>query len=224
MKSASNVRISHPLDLRTAAPPGETLTLTAVHRTVVVVDVEGFGDYRRTNTNRVRVRDGLYRAMRLAFDAAGVPWDDCDYEDRGDGILVLVSAGVPKALFVDVLPDTLAGALLEHNRTHPTEERIRLRLALHAGEVTYDDHGVTGTAINLTYRILDADVLRAALADSLGVLAIAGSAWFYDEVIRHSELSRAGEYRSVAIASKETATRAWIRLAGAAVPAPRRRS
>ena len=45
----------------------------AVHRTIVVVDVEGFGDQRRTNRDQVAVRDGLYRAMREAFGRAGIP-------------------------------------------------------------------------------------------------------------------------------------------------------
>ena len=47
----------------------------AVHRTIVAVDVEGFGSRHRTNRNQVAVRDGLYRAMREAFQQAGIPWD-----------------------------------------------------------------------------------------------------------------------------------------------------
>jgi hypothetical protein len=70
----------------------------AVHRTIVVVDVEGFGDQGRTNPHQVAVRDGLYRAMQDAFGHAGISWDDCGHEDRGDGVFVLVPAEVPKAL------------------------------------------------------------------------------------------------------------------------------
>ena len=43
----------------------------AVHRSIVVVDVEGFGDQRRTNAHQVTVRDGLYGVMREAFGWAG---------------------------------------------------------------------------------------------------------------------------------------------------------
>lgn len=63
--------------------------VSAVHRTVVVVDVEGFGDRRRTDPQRVEVRRGLYRALRSAFERAGVSWDDCYHEDRGDAVFVL---------------------------------------------------------------------------------------------------------------------------------------
>ena len=128
----------------------------AVHRTIVVVDVEGFGDQRRTNRDQVAVRDGLYRVMREAFGRAGISWDDCGREDRGDGVFVLVPAEVPKGLLAESLPSALVTALRAHNGTHPGPERIRLRMALHAGEVHYDEHGVTAAAVNLAFRLLDA--------------------------------------------------------------------
>ena len=95
----------------------------AVHRSIVVVDVEGFSDARRTNPNQVAIRDGLYRAMRAAFDHTGIPWADCDHEDRGDGVFVLIPAGVPKGLLVELLPSALVRALQRHNSTHQDQER-----------------------------------------------------------------------------------------------------
>lgn len=189
-------------------------TLTATHCTIAVVDVEGFGDYSRNNTNQVRIRRGLYGAMQSAFDAAGIPWDGCRREDRGDGVLILAPADVPKTLFADRLPGTLADALITHNKCHPVEEQIRLRLALHAGEILHDEHGVTSSSINHTFRILDADALKSMLAASHGVLAVIGSAWFYDDVIRHSDWSQANSYVAVDIVNKETKARAWIRVVG----------
>ncbi len=201
--------------LRTPSANGShQLTLVTAHRTIAVVDIEGFGQHRRNNINQVRVRDGLYRAMQHAFGAADIPWDTSHREDRGDGILVLAHADVPKALFVDRLPATLASAVVAHNKFHPPPERMRLRLALHAGEITYDDHGVTGSAINHTFRLLDAKALKNSLAGSAAVLAVVGSAWFYDEVIRHSESSKVKSYRPVEISNKETSTKAWVRLLG----------
>lgn len=195
-----------------AYPP--ELPLTATHYTIVVADIVGFGDYSRTNANQVRTRRGLYRAMREAFGTAGIPWQECHVEDRGDGVLVLAPANVPKALFVDLLPSALAGALRAHNRTHPAEEEIRLRLALHAGELYHDEFGVTGSSINRTFRILDADEVKARFAAAAGVLAIIGSTWFYDEVIRNSDWSRVKSYVAVEVNNKETRTRAWVRIVG----------
>ncbi|MFS8101467.1 hypothetical protein LFM09_30520 [Lentzea alba] len=190
----------------------ERLMLTTAHCTVIAADIEGFGQHSRNNINQVRIRHGMYKAMQAAFDAAGIPWSSCRHEDRGDGVLVLASADVRKRLFADHLPNALVEALVRHNRIHPPRERIRLRLALHAGEINYDQHGVTGSAINHTFRLLDADVLRSALESSSAVLAVIGSAWFFDEVIRHSELSHAKAYRPADVANKETTTQAWVRL------------
>ena len=183
----------------------------AVHRTIVVVDVEGFGDQCRTNPHQVAVRDGLYRALRDAFGRAGIPWDDCGREDRGDGVFILVPAEVPKGLLAESLPSALVAALHAHNGTHTGPERIRLRMALHAGEVRYDEHGVTAVAVNLAFRLLDAGVLKAALASSQGVLAVIASSWFFEEVVRHSTADAAA-YRPAEVAVKETTTTGWIVL------------
>lgn len=192
---------------------------SAVHRTILVVDVEGFGDQQRTNPNQIAVREGMYGALRSAFDAIDISWDGCDIEDRGDGVFVLAQPEVPKASFVEHLPQALAATLRQHNRQHPREERIRLRMALHAGEINYDQHGVTAKSINLAFRLLDAKPLKDALAGSSGVLALIVSQWFYEEVVQHSQIEDASTYRSVAIDVKETKTTAWISLPDQPYPA-----
>ncbi|GAB3894734.1 ATP-binding protein [Kibdelosporangium lantanae] len=178
----------------------------AVHRTILVVDVASFAT--RTNPRQVVVREGMYAAVREALEAAQAT--SCLLEDRGDGVFVLAPPSVPKSVFVDVVPYALVAALRQHNAARPEVERIRLRMALHAGEVTYDDHGATSASINLTFRLLDAAPLKAALAESSGVLAVITSAWFYEDVVRHS--TDAAAYRQVQVDIKETSTTAWIYL------------
>ncbi len=181
-----------------------------VHRTIVAVDIESYGDPHRTTPNRLAVRRGLDRALRRAFDEAGVPWFDCRHENTGDGTFVLAPAQIPKGPFVEVLPTVLAAELRRHNEGHPPEERIRLRVALHAGEVAYDDHGATAPAINRTFRLLEAPQLKAALAESPGVVALITSDWFFDEVVRSSTVVDATSFRPVPVTVKETATTGWI--------------
>lgn len=183
-----------------------------LHRTVVVVDVEGFGDPLRTNVHQRAVRGGLYRALEQAFDTAGVSWTNCDREDRGDGVFILAPPDMPKAPFVAAVPHALAAALHAHNTTHPTEEHIRLRMALHAGEVAYDKHGVTAASINLAFRLVDAEPVRAALAESPGVLAVITSEWFFDEVVWHSPDTDPATFRPVRVKVKETSAVGWISL------------
>lgn len=209
-------------------PPADELDwrgsveLNTAHCTIVVVDVEGFGRYSRTNPNKIRIRRGMYRALERAFVAAGIPWGSCRYSDLGDGVLVLGPAGVPKTPFAERLPGALAEELALHNGGHSPEECIRLRLALHAGEVTYDAHGVTGSSILDAQRLVDAPVLKRALADTSAVLATIASSWFYEEVVRQSEGGDAGAYRPVVLAGDGFPFSAWIRLLF--VPAVRRRT
>ncbi|MEU4248623.1 hypothetical protein AB0F15_14565 [Amycolatopsis sp. NPDC026612] len=191
----------------------------AVHRTIVAVDVEGYGDQRRTTPDRLLLRAGLYRALDRAFDDAGVPWRDCRPGDCGDGVFVLAPPEIPKGLFVEFLPAALAVALHRHNRTHDAGARIRLRMALHAGEVAYDDHGATGPAINQTFRLLEAAPLKKALKASRGVLALITSTWFFDEVVRHSDGLDPTTFRPVPVAVKETRTTGWISLPDRPYPA-----
>jgi hypothetical protein len=197
--------------------PSTSPGAATAHCTIVGLDIEGFGRHHRSNTNRLRIRKGLYQAIQNAFDTAGIPWVSCRHEDLGDGVLILVPADVPKLLFADELPGTLTDQLRQYNASHPPEEKMRLRLAVHAGEISYDEHGFTGASIIHTFRLLDAPELKATLAANAAPLAIVSSAWFFDEVIRHSENSSSTRYRRTGITNKETTTQGWIRL----VPARR---
>lgn len=191
----------------------------AIHRTIFAVDVEGYGDQRRTTPDRLAMREGLYRALGRAFDHAGVPWAACRSDDCGDGVFVLAPPQIPKGLFVEFLPNALAVALHRHNLTHHAGARIRLRMALHAGEVAYDDHGVTAPAINHAFRLLDAAPLKKALKASPGVLGLITSAWFFEEVVRHSDGLDPTTFRPVPVAVKETRTTGWIALPDRPYPA-----
>ncbi|MEV0682012.1 tetratricopeptide repeat protein [Actinosynnema sp. NPDC050436] len=185
---------------------------SAVHRTIVVVDVEGFGDRRRTLPHQLGTRAALYRVVERALRAAGVPWAGCHREDRGDGLFVLVPPEVPKTPLVEVLPAALVAALREHNATGPPEQRFRLRLAVHAGEVAFDAHGVTSTSLTTAFRLVDAAPLKQALADSPGTLALVVSGWVFDEVVRHSAVLDAATFRPVEVRVKEVRDTAWVAL------------
>jgi hypothetical protein len=136
----------------------------------------------------------------------------CYHEGAGDSILALAPATVGKGTFAANVPSALVAALVEHNAGHPPAERLRLRMALHAGEITRDDHGVTGQAIIHTARLLDSAPLKDALRNSTGVLAVIASAWFYDEVIRQYPEYAPKEYERAAVTVKETSGFGWIRV------------
>jgi class 3 adenylate cyclase len=191
-----------------------------MHRAIVYVDVEGFASPERTNADQSAVRGGLYHALEEAFTASGVPWHECYHEDRGDGALILVPPEVPKHILVTDVPSALAVALSEHNRTHHRQAHIRLRMAIHAGEVLSDQYGVAGVAINLTARLLEAKPLKRALRRSSGVVALIASAWFFEEVIRHHPAGFPGAYRRARVSVKQTKAIAWIRRPDVPMPQP----
>lgn len=190
----------------------------AGHRTIVVLDVEKFGDPRRTNSHQLAVREGLYQAVGDAFRQAELPWTPDAREDRGDGILILVPPEFAKSLFVEKLPSALVETLTKHNREHPDEAGIRLRMSLHAGEVPYDPRGVYGRAVIWAFRLVDAKLLKAALADSSGVLGIIASSWFFEEVVQHAADGIPSTYRRVLVRAKESTQPGWICLPDDSTP------
>lgn len=195
---------------------------SASDHAILAVDIEGFGDRRRTDPVLVKVRAAVHQIVVTAFEAAGIPWDRCYHEGSGDGLFVVIPSDVPKRLLGAPLPRELAAALREHNATCQEQARIRLRVAVHAGQVRHDTHGVAGTALIATFRHLDAKAVRYALARSPGVLAMIASDWFFDDVIRHDTASDPGRYRQVRIRVKETKRQAWISCPDSPHPPARR--
>jgi hypothetical protein len=188
--------------------------LDAHYVSMVLVDVEHFGDPARTDNHQLSVRDGVYSALTSAFTASEIPWDDCDVADLGDGVMILVPPVVSKNRLVARLPERLVDALDRHNRDIEPPSRARLRLALHAGEVHRDEHGITGNALNFGFRLLNAPAAKKALALAAGDLVVIVSEELYRNVVRHDPAALPETYRRIDFHSKETSATAWIRLPG----------
>lgn len=193
----------------------------ALHQTIVVVDVAGFTDPARTMIHQLAVHEGLYNVLRAAFAEAGVDLGACRWEDRGDGVMILVPPAVAKSRLADQLPGRLLAGLRRYNAVHSPEAAVQLRVGLHAGEVHQDEHGAVSQAVNLAFRILEAPEARAALKSSPGMLALIASDVFYHDVIVHDPAAAPGSYRQISVSVKETSTVAWLRLPDSAPPAER---
>ena len=191
----------------------------AVHRTIVVVDVEGYSAPTRTLPHQLGTRAGMYAVVAEALAAVGVPMQSCWHGDAGDGVVVLVPPEYPKAPLLEVLPQALVRAVHTHNTTSPTAAQARLRLAVHAGEVAFDEHGATSPTMVTAFRLLDAAPLREALTDSPGVLAMIVSGLVFDEVVRNSTTLDPATFRPVEVTVKSFHDRAWIALPDHPYPA-----
>ncbi|MGA6164498.1 hypothetical protein [Amycolatopsis magusensis] len=152
------------------------------HRTILVFDVEG--STRRTDMAKARLRQTMYRLLDEALLAGGITPAHYDPpSDRGDGALVLVHpvAQAPKtALLNQVLP-RLGELLAEQDAEHG----FRLRVALHAGEVNYDEQGCFGESVDIAFRLLDAPEVKRRLRTTDAPMILVVSPVIYQSVIRH---------------------------------------
>ena len=185
----------------------------AVHRSFVVVDVEGYGDPARTTHQRLVARGGMYQVLMSAFADCDLPWDDKSVDDAGDSLIVVLPGEVTKAHLVDRLPTTVAARLREHNATHSHGARLRMRMAVHFGEVAYDVFGgKTSPELIFVCRILDAAEAKAALKESNATLVLIASDPFYQAVVRQHPSAHPDAFRLVRVDVKEVQAKAWVRL------------
>jgi Crp-like helix-turn-helix domain len=184
---------------------------------IFFTDIAEFGDPRRDDDDRRVVRDALYRILPDVFDRSSVPWDQCLHEDRGDGILTIVPPNYSTVSLVDPLVALLAGRLKWYNRQAGPPVRMQLRAALHVGPVYRDMQGLGGHALIHTARMLDAPILKEALASTQADLAFMVSTHIYETVIRHAtQLADPSAYRRVRFQVKESKITSWMYLAGVA--------
>jgi hypothetical protein len=187
----------------------------AVHHTIVAVDVESYSSAERIDFDRLAIREGMYDVVSAAFRESDIPWDDCRVDDVGDSLLVLLPSTVPKIRTVDRLPHRLTAMLRRYNQTHSATAQMRLRMAVHAGEVHHDRNGIAGESVNFTCRLLDAKDLKKALAESKAQLALVVSDGIYTGTVRHDPA--VPDFRRISVNVKETTTHAWMSIE----PSPR---
>ncbi|MFF1344208.1 hypothetical protein ACFVYT_41510 [Streptomyces sp. NPDC058290] len=193
------------------------------YRPMVAVDIEGSGG--RGDVALLRIREALLTMFQEALKESGIDWQECRFHDLGDGIRIIAPAAVPKARLIHPLFHELVIRLHAHNRTASPATRIRVRVALHAGDVWLGQSGaVAGGPLEVLARLLDARPAREALAGAPDTVpaSLLVSRHFYDEVVRHGYPGiDPGAFRRVEVAVKEYAADAWLHLpVSGAAPLP----
>ncbi|MEV4232354.1 hypothetical protein AB0J81_35850 [Streptomyces bobili] len=186
---------------------------------ILVVDIERFG--RRANPVQLWLRERMYEIVGKAFSESGIDAESGPKpSDRGDGFFWLLSGTDRTALtgrFVEVLDQKLRA----HARTSNEEGALRLRVALHQGDVTDHGPGWVGEELNTACRLVDIEPLRTALASGPRAgLALAVSGDWHRQVVRHEDSSVASDtFRCVPFDAKEIqGAQAWIRVPGYDAP------
>jgi hypothetical protein len=174
------------------------------------VDIAAFGD--RDPDIQLYLRGALYRIVQDSCAAAGISWIACHHEDRGDGILV-VAPGTGETVLLDSLIAHLRTGIRTHNKAARPAANIRLRMAVNAGYVIRDAHGVSGKAVIQLFRMINAPTLKTMFADRGGDFVLIVSSTLYQEVICNSPGAMDPEgFLAIDVDVKETHDRGWIWL------------
>ena len=192
-----------------------SLNLTEpVNRTILLLDIERFS--KRDNVEQAFLRRGLHNVVEDILAGAGVEPNLQYREDRGDGLIILISADIPKTALLRALLTTAPDALRDYNRLAASTAQMRLRTVLASGEVARDPRsgtvgGLVGHDLNQACRLLDADVLREALRQRDADCVLCVSTPVYEGVIRHGHRGlRPEEFRHVDVAVKTDRLDAWL--------------
>ncbi len=190
-------------------PTGHQRSLNGENCTVILTDVVAFGAHKRTDTDRSIIRKALYSMMQAAMP--GFP--DARLEDRGDGVLIVIPPDVPTARAMNRLLRVLPRELDQHNSSHRNPAQFQLRLSVNVGPVVSDAMGVSGEALIVAARMVEAPALKEAFTGSTARLGVIVSPFVYDTVVRHDQdRDYVASYSQVGVEVKESRTTAWMML------------
>jgi osmoprotectant transport system substrate-binding protein len=185
------------------------MTLRTGFRTILVVDIEGYGDPVRDDRIRRQLRDSLFESLGNTLAEARVA---PEYRsDLGDGWMGLLG-GDAAAPVLHAVTDTLHRTLLELNHDTDPAAKLRVRAVVHAGYVSFDERNHPyGRTVIRAFRMLDADSLKVCLRKTSGALMVGVSNHVYEEVVRlgltHLQQS---QFEPVGVRVKEERGTLWV--------------
>jgi hypothetical protein len=196
----------------------------SVYRAILVVDVESFSGGHRSEDHRRVVRAGLRQMLTATLSGIGHDYEAGYHNDTGDGVVVFLTSEVPESRLVRQLPHDLELMLREHNSRYADGAQIRLRLALHHGQVFFDDTGASAASVIHACRLVDSHPVRDALKRGEAPLSLIVSDDFYRQVVRGEPAAAPDSYAEVRVSAKETEAVGWLRggVTQAVVPKPDR--
>ncbi|WP_405768849.1 hypothetical protein [Streptomyces sp. NBC_01538] len=181
-----------------------------VSRTILLLDIERFSD--RDDVEQAYLRRMLYDITDRVLECAGIDETRRLRADRGDSVMELIDANAPVTALLRALLTDVPAQLRAVNRMASSSAQIRLRGVLATGYVAVDRHdGWVGTDLNDACRLLDAQLLRAALRERPHDFALMVSNALYTGVVRHDHPGiPADEFHPVGVDTKNGPMRAWL--------------
>ncbi|MFE6961180.1 hypothetical protein [Streptomyces sp. NPDC057696] len=181
-----------------------------VSRTILLLDIEKYSD--RDDVEQAYLRRMLYDITDRALEDAGVDETLRLRADRGDSVMELIDANASVTALLRALLTEVPAQLRAVNRMASSSAQIRLRAVLATGYVAVDElDGWVGSDLNHACRLLDGEVLRAALRDSGDDFALCVSESVYAGIVRHDRTGvPAADFHAVTVDSKNGPLRAWL--------------
>jgi hypothetical protein len=179
--------------------------------TIILTDVVGFAARSRTEHDRLAIRDANARMLCTAILS---PFEDASvWEDRGDGLLIVVYPDVPTTAVLDRLLTVLPGELRQHNEDGKPGTQFQLRVAVTVGPVVADMTGLSGKDIIRAARMLDTPAFKKAMTRTGSALGVITSAFVHDTAIETGPgMPGAADFAPVRVQVKESRFAAWVRL------------
>ena len=219
--NTSDVGDSDPSDEGASFGHTGLASFTGQNCTVIFIDVVGFSAPGRDDSDRLRIRRQLTQMTSAALKAV---WNECYWDDRGDGFLVVVPSRYPTSTVLEYLLVALPIALKRYNERCEPSCRFQLRAALDVGAVVSDDTGVAGQVIINASRLLEAPALKKAMAGSDAPLGLCVSDFVYQNTVRHARyVTDPDAYSKIRCRIKESSLQAWMTLVSSPLQVPPRR-
>ncbi|MEU0138356.1 hypothetical protein ABZ203_00620 [Streptomyces albidoflavus] len=181
-----------------------------VNRTMLLVDIEKFSD--RDDVEQAFLRRMLYDVVDRTMERAGIDETLRLRADQGDSVMEFIDPNVPVPQVLRSVISELPAQLKAVNRMASSAAQMRLRTVVASGFIALDERGIwVGSDLNHACRLLDADLLRAALRERPGDVALCVSQSVHAGIVRHGHLGiPAEEFHEVTLASKNGPLPAWL--------------
>jgi hypothetical protein len=185
---------------------------TAAVRLCFAADIERFSRFRAPEAALVQER--FAQVIEQAQGHAGIDVGQVGLQRSGDGQAAVFPPALDESQVIPLLVEGLARALGEANADRPAPDRIRLRIALNRGHISWGANGWVGDSPIAVQRLLDSPAARRALADhpSSDFVLVVSDVVYRDVIAHgHGNLSFRG-FRPVHvdIPAKNFAEPAWI--------------
>ena len=188
------------------------MRLDPLHHTIIATDVERSSS--RNDVLLLQMRRDLRDMLSDTLARQGIELDELTTIDDGDGFRLLLPSRISPSAALDPFIGRLGIELRMHRARSSQANRLRLRVAVHAGLLHREPGGTyTGTPLKECARLLDAPAGRELLRSSPGTnLVLLVSDSFYTTVVRNDGSLDPAAFRRIPVLVKETDEHAWAYL------------